>query len=189
MAGAFVKMHNAERRLTFMVISQEQGRYSANTLPRGKYIVQAVGGDFQSERSAPADVAPGVPATVNLALTVTRAPQLAPAWPGRLPGERGEEAEEARHAPPPLPEGEGGEIIKAKCHSCHDAQRVIRVRADRNRWNQIIQNMRAYSQGSTLAKNLTDQEARVLLDYSVANFAPRPGATARPKPDPNSRST
>lgn len=26
-AGAFVKMKNAERRLTFMVISQAQGRY------------------------------------------------------------------------------------------------------------------------------------------------------------------
>src|ERR1041384_5340464 len=56
-AGAFVKMHNAERRLTFMVISQEQGRYSVNTLPRGKYTVQAIGGELQSETSAPADVA------------------------------------------------------------------------------------------------------------------------------------
>jgi len=186
-AGAFVKMHNAERRLTFMVISQEQGRYSVNTLPSGKYTVQGVGGDFQSERSAPADVASGVPATVNLALTVTRAPQLAGAWPGRLPGERGDEADEATQGPPPLPEGDGREIMQAKCLSCHDAQRVIRVRADRNRWNQIIQNMRAYAQGSTLAKNLTDQEAQVLLDYAVANFTPRAGAVARPKPDPNSR--
>ena len=186
-AGAFVKMHNAERRLTFMVISQEQGRYSVNTLPRGKYTVQAVGGEFQSERSAPADVAPGMAATVDLALTATRAPQLAPAWPGRLPGEQGGEADAARQGPPPLPEGEGGEIIQAKCVSCHDAQRVIRVRADRNRWNAIIQNMRAYAQGSTLAKDLTDREAQVLLDYTVANFAPRPGAVARPKPDPNSR--
>ena len=88
-AGAFVKMHNAERRLTFMVISQEQGHYAVNTLPRGKYTVQAIGGDFQSERSAPADVVPGAAASVNLALTVTRAAQLAPAWPGRLPGQQG----------------------------------------------------------------------------------------------------
>ena len=97
-AGAFVKMHNADRRLTFMVISQEQGRYSVNTLPRGKYTVQAIGGEFQSEPSAPADLAPGTPAAVDLALTVTRAPQLAPAWPGRLPGERGGEADEGRQA-------------------------------------------------------------------------------------------
>lgn len=185
--GAFVKMHNAERRLTFMVISQEQGQYSVNTLPSGKYTVQAIGGDFQSERSAPADVAPSAPASVNLALTVTRALQLAGAWPGRLPGERGDEAEEATQGPPPMPHGEGGEIIKAKCVSCHDAQRIIRVRADRNRWNAIIQNMRAYTQGSTLAKDLTDRESQVLLDYVAGNFAPVKTATARPKPDPNSR--
>ena len=64
---------------------------------------------------------------------------------------------------------------------------IIRVRADRNRWNAIILNMRAYTQGSTLAKNLTDQESQVLLDYVVGNFAPVASAKARPKPDPNSR--
>ncbi|MGH7887346.1 MAG: virginiamycin B lyase family protein [Candidatus Binatia bacterium] len=186
-AGAFVKMHNADRRLTFMVISQERGRYSVNTLPRGKYTVQAIGGEFQSEHSAAAEVAPGAAATVDLALSVTRAPQLAPAWPGRLPGQRGGEADESRQGPPPLPEGEGREIIQAKCVSCHDAQRTIRVRADRNRWNMIIQNMRAYSQGSTLAKDLTDREVPLLLDYMVANYGPSARAAARPKPDPNSR--
>lgn len=187
--GAFVKMHNAERRLTFMVISQEQGRYSINTLPRGKYTVQAVSGDFQSERSAAAEVAPGAAASVNLALTVARAPQLLPAWPGRLPGEQVGEGDESAgvDALPPLPAGEGGEIIKAKCVSCHDGQRIVRVRADRNRWNQIIQNMRAYSQGSTLAKDLTEGEAKVLLDYMAGNYAPIAGAVAKPKPDPNSR--
>src|SRR5207302_6611340 len=38
-AGAFVKMKNAERRLTFMVVSRAQGRYSAN-VPTGKYVIQ-----------------------------------------------------------------------------------------------------------------------------------------------------
>src|SRR5213593_106499 len=186
-AGAFVKMKNAERRLAFMVISQAQGRYSVNTLPAGKYVVQAIGGDYQSELSQPVDVAPGKPATVDLALTATRAPQLAGAWPGRLPGEQGGEADEARSGPPPLPEGDGREIILAKCVSCHDAQRIIRVRADRSRWQAIIQNMRAYAHGSTLAKDLTDRESQVLLDYVATNFSAAGARTARPKPDPNSR--
>src|SRR6266705_6236653 len=43
-AGAFVQMKNAERRLNFMVITQEQGKYSSNRLPSGKYVVQAIGG-------------------------------------------------------------------------------------------------------------------------------------------------
>ena len=34
-SGAFVKMKNAERRLTFMIISQAQGRYSLSNLPTG----------------------------------------------------------------------------------------------------------------------------------------------------------
>ena len=56
-SGAFVKMKNAQRRLTFMVITQAQGRYSVNSLPTGKYVVQGIGGEYQSEPSVPVDVA------------------------------------------------------------------------------------------------------------------------------------
>src|ERR1700756_5496931 len=55
-SGAFVKVKNAERRLTFMIISQAQGRYSLSNLPTGKYVVQAIGGDYQSQPSAQTDV-------------------------------------------------------------------------------------------------------------------------------------
>jgi cytochrome c5 len=186
-SGAFVKMKNAERRLIFMVISLAQGRYSVNTLPAGKYVVQAIGGDYQSEPSAPVDVVAGKSATVDVALTAMRAPQLPGAWPGRRPGERGGEAEAATEgATPRLPDGAGKQIVETKCVGCHDAQRVVRVRADRGRWEEIIQNMRLYAQGSTLAKDLTDQEAKAALDYVATNFRAREGA-GRPKPDANSR--
>lgn len=188
LAGAFVKMKNAERRLTFMVVTQAQGRYSVNTLPAGKYIVQAIGGDYQSEPSAPVDVAAAKPATADLSLTVARAPQLAGAWPGRLPGEQGGEAEAAAGGTTPrLPDGEGKQIVETKCVACHDAQRTIRVRANRERWGEIIQSMRLYAQGSTLAKDLTDHEEKVLLDYVAANFSGGRAGSGRPKPDPNSR--
>ncbi len=189
LAGAFVKMKNAERRLTFMVSSQAQGRYSVNTLPAGKYVVQAVGGDYQSEWSAPVEVAAGRPATLDLALTTMRAPQLAGAWPGRLPGERGGEAEAAPGGVrPSLPEGEGKQIVETKCAvGCHDAQRVLRARLNRERWQEVILNMRLYAQGSTLAKDLTDQEEKVLLDYVTANFSGSRAGSGRPKPDANSR--
>ncbi len=186
LAGAFVKMKNAERRLTFMVITQAQGRYSVNTLPAGKYVVQGVGGDYQSEPSAPVDLTPGKPVTVDLSLTVARAPQLAGAWPGRLPGEQAGEAD-GGGAPPALPDGEGKQIVETKCVSCHNAQRIVRVRAERPRWEVIVQNMRAYAQGSTLAKDLTDQEEKTLLDYVAANFSGSRTGSGRPAPDPNSR--
>ena len=184
--GAFVKMKNAERRLTFMVVSQAAGHYSVNTLPSGKYVVQGVGGEFQSEMSAPVDVAAGRPATHDISLTAKRAPQLPPAWPGRRPGERGAEAERAAGTQPVLPEGEGKKITEAKCLTCHDAARIVRVRADRERWEEVILNMRLYARGSNFAKDVTDQEAKVLADYFTTNYNAR-DRVARVKPDPNSR--
>src|SRR5215468_6866839 len=85
-AGAFVQMRNAERRLNFMVISQEQGKYTIDRLPAGKYVVQAIGGEHQSAPSSPVEVAAGKSSPVDLSLTVARALALPPAWPGRTPG-------------------------------------------------------------------------------------------------------
>ena len=51
-AGAFVQMKNAERRLNFMVITQEQGKFTNARLPAGKYVVQAIGGERQSAPSS-----------------------------------------------------------------------------------------------------------------------------------------
>ena len=55
-AGAFVKLRNTEKRLGFMVISQDGGAFSAKQLPAGNYEVQSIGGDFQSKWSAPVAV-------------------------------------------------------------------------------------------------------------------------------------
>lgn len=63
LAGAFVEMKNAERRLNFMVITQEQGQYAIDRLPPGKYVVQAIGGEHQSTPSNPVEVAVAKPLT------------------------------------------------------------------------------------------------------------------------------
>src|SRR5262245_19224733 len=47
-AGAFVKLKNDARRLTFMVISQEGGRFAAKDLPAGQYRLQGLGGGTES---------------------------------------------------------------------------------------------------------------------------------------------
>jgi cytochrome c5 len=136
LAGAFVQMRNAERRLNFMVISQALGKYTNDRLPAGKYVVQAIGGENQSAPSAPVEVVGSKASSVDLSLTVARAPALPPAWPGREPGERGAEAEAAPGAGPVLADGEGKAIIEAKCQSCHDTQRIVRSRGDQARWQQ-----------------------------------------------------
>src|SRR5262249_7041125 len=98
--GAFVQMKNAERRLSFMVITQAQGRYTNNRLPAGRYVVQAIGGEQQSAPSAAVDVTPGRSASVDLSLSLERAPALPPAWPGRNPGQPRAGAETAARAAP-----------------------------------------------------------------------------------------
>src|SRR6266550_1135577 len=84
-AGAFVRLKNADKRLTFMVVSQNNGAFMASDLPAGKYTAQAIGGMNQSAISAPVDVTPGKAAKVDVALTAARGPLLTPAWPGRVP--------------------------------------------------------------------------------------------------------
>jgi virginiamycin B lyase len=185
--GAFVKLNNAERRLTFMVISQAQGHYTATNLPAGMYRVQAIGGEMQSAMSSPVEVAPGHPATMDVSLTAQRAPALPGAWPGRLPGQQGGEAADGPSTPPNLPDGAGKPIVLAKCGSCHGLQQVANARRDRVRWEQTIADMRLYMQGSNLAKDLTNEEAKVLLDYLATNMSENRGGQGRPKPDPNSR--
>src|ERR1700736_5160310 len=66
--GAYVKLFNAEKHLTFMVISQAQGRYTVNNLPPGEYTVQGIGNGFQS-KPTPVDLTAGTPATADVSLT------------------------------------------------------------------------------------------------------------------------
>src|SRR2546430_17265898 len=71
--------------------------------------------------------------------------------------------------------------------ACHGAKRHVKTRTNRERWDQINQKKRTYAQGSTLAKDLTDQEAKALLDYVATNFSSSRAGSGRPKPDPNNR--
>ena len=184
-AGAFVKMKNAERRLTFMVVSQAQGRYTAN-VPPGKYVVQGVGGEYQSALSAPKDVAAGRSTSIDVALSDKRAPRLPNAWPGRPPGQGGGEA--AGTAPLKLPDGNGKQLVTGKCTACHDAARIANARYDRAHWLDIIDDMQEYARGSEIARELTSEEVNVLLDYLLTNFSDANArGRGRQTVDPNSR--
>src|SRR5262245_17060087 len=84
-AGAFVRLKNDQKRLTFMVISREQGRFDAKDLPPGTYRVQGVAGGHQSDWFSNVDVGAGGEAKVGLSLNKQRGPMLPPAWPQRIP--------------------------------------------------------------------------------------------------------
>src|SRR5712691_8042109 len=113
LSGAYVKVHNEEKRFTFMVVSQDGGRFTVNNLPPGKYTVQGIGNGFQSAPK-PVDVGAGKAATADVSLT---APQVAPlpnGWPGR-PGKVGGVEMWVHEPQTPLVEGDGKQIIQAKC--------------------------------------------------------------------------
>src|SRR5499427_4185909 len=105
LSGAYVKLINPERRLTFMVVSQTDGRYTMNNLPPGDYTVQGIGNGFQS-KLAPVTLTDGKPATADVSLTDKQGDVLPNGWirsPGRVAGNE----LDAELPPPVLPEGEG----------------------------------------------------------------------------------
>src|ERR1700682_4900351 len=115
--GAFVRLKNADKRLSFMVVSQPGGTYTAGDLPAGQYTIQAIGGANQSPVSAPVSVAQNGSAKMDVALTASRGPLLTPSWPGRVP-----ETEVAKVSTDAkdLPAGDGKALVAEKCTVCHD---------------------------------------------------------------------
>jgi virginiamycin B lyase len=173
-AGAFVKLKNAERRLTFLVISQDKGEFRANDLPTGQYVVQGVGGNFQSDVSAPLSVAAGGSAKIDVALTKARGPLLPPAWPQRIP-----EAQ-IPSVSMELPAGDGKDLVEARCTTCHDLKRVVVKRSGHDDWDHIIARMRARMTSAPMP-DLADTDATTITNYLAANFK-----EVQPY-DPNSR--
>jgi hypothetical protein len=178
--GAYVKLFNPERRLTFMVISQDQGRYTVNNLPPGNYTVQGIGNGFQSEPTA-VTLTADKPAAADVSLTDAQGDVIANGWirsPGRVAGN------ELDHElqPPNLPEGAGKEIVEAKCGQCHFLHRLTQMRWTHDNWEQKITWMRERIHEKRGAVDLTDQEQKTVVDYLAKNFS-----DTTPKADPNGR--
>ena len=178
--GAYVKLINPETRLTFMLVSQAQGRYEMNNLPPGDYTVQGIGNGFQSKLT-PVALTAGKPATADVSLTDKQGDVVPNGWirrPGRVAGN------ELDHEldPPNLPEGAGKAIVEAKCGQCHFLHRLTQMRWTHNNWEKKITWMRERIHERQGAVDLTDQEEKTVVDYLAKNFS-----NITPKPDPNGR--
>ena len=163
-AGAYVKLKNDLRRLTFMVASREQGRFEIKDLPPGTYRVQGVGGDYQSQWFNNVTVtAGGEGAKVGLALTERRGPMLPPAWPQRIP------QAQANAVALELPEGDGKALVAEKCTSCHDLRRTVVKRSNRDHWAHTVTRMRTRMSVLSIP-DLTEAETTKIVDYLAAHF-------------------
>ena len=166
-AGAFVKLKNDQKRLTFMVISKDQGRFEAKDLPPGQYRVQGVAGDNQSEWFSNVTVAAGgEDAKVGLLLTAKRGPSLAPSWPQRVPEAQVDKTPTDESG---LPEGKGRQLVAERCVSCHDLQRVAVKRSDPDNWNHTIGRMRTRMTVAGIP-DLTPAETTEVVNYLSEKF-------------------
>jgi streptogramin lyase/mono/diheme cytochrome c family protein len=163
--GAFVKLKNNDRHLEFMVISQAQGRYTVSNLPAGQYVIQGIGGGYQSNVSAPVDVAEGKTAKQDLALSNKQAPMLPRAWPMKTP-----EALMVTVSKE-LPEGDGKKLVGARCTTCHNTERFIGFHMPREDWAFTVRRMRARMRTAKI-RDLSPDEAKLAIDYLSANFSP-----------------
>jgi virginiamycin B lyase len=178
--GAYVKLFNPERRLTFMIVSQAQGRYTMNNLPPGDYTVQGIGNGFQS-KPMPVALTAGTPASADVSLTDPRGDAVPNGWirrPGRVAGNE----LDAELAPPILPAGEGKAIVEEKCNQCHFLHRLTQMRWTHDNWEQKIAWMRERIHERPGAQDLTEQEEKTVVDYLAKNFS-----NTTPKADSNGR--
>src|SRR5262245_21639252 len=133
--GAYVKLTNKDRGLTFMVVSEAQGKFKANNLPAGSYTVQGIGNGFQS-KLMPVSLT-DKPATTDVSLTDKQGDVIANGWvrtPGRVAGNE----LDMELQPPKLPEGEGKAIVETKCNQCHFLHRLTQQRWTHANWEQKI---------------------------------------------------
>jgi streptogramin lyase len=166
--GAMVKLKNADKRLTFMVISQDGGRYEAKDLPVGTYTVQGVGGTFQSDVSAPVAVAVGQSAKADVALKDARGPLLPPAWPQRIPEAQADKTSKDFND---LPNGENKMLVAQTCTPCHDVQRIMVKRSSQDEWSHIVARMRTRMAAANQPV-ASDEDAKKIIAYLSSNFKP-----------------
>src|SRR6266853_1040620 len=166
-AGAFVKLKNDQKRLTFMIISSDQGRFSAKDLPPGTYRVQGVAGENQSEWFSNVTVAAGgEDAKVGLLLTTKRGSSLPPAWPQRVPEAQVDQTPKDESG---LPEGPGRQLVAERCVSCHDLQRVVVKRSDRDDWTHTVGRMRTRMTVASIP-DLSPAETTTIVNYLSEKF-------------------
>jgi len=148
-------------------------RYSLDNPPEGKYTVQAVGNGMQSEFK-PVDVAAGKAATADVSLATAQHAALPNAWPRRNGDVGGNEI--WTHQPnTPLVDGDAKDIGATKCMECHETERIVLLRMDREKWELTVARMRDYGDEVGLGQ-LTDEEASRVVDYLTKNYSGEPGS-------------
>jgi streptogramin lyase len=183
LAGAFVKVRNADLGVVYMVVTQTQGRYSTPELLPGKYTVQGFGGGYQSEPAGPVELRSGQPGKMDLVLSAPQ--QIAP---------RGKRRTTEDYLPM-MPEGDAKTLVLSHCTFCHSVERIVPARVSRDAWEKTVGRMNLYLAGrQDLQKEhsvapMPDEQVAMVVDYLTKNFGtntpPLPGESIFPGPNDN----
>jgi streptogramin lyase len=182
-AGALVRVSSQDLGLTFMVVSQQQGRYSTPTLLSGKYAVQAFGGTSQSNPT-PLEVSRNQQGTMDLTLNV---PLQIPTRDKRMTDEDFEKL---------MPEGPGKKLAADQCATCHSLLPVVSARKTRQQWQPVYDRMLddMFDLRKLMIYHQPSENSDLVLGYLAKSFGPdtppnpsvmkqwllRPGGPAHP---------
>ena len=171
-AGAYVRVRSADLGFTFMVVSQEQGRYRTPNLLPGRYTVEGIGGEHQSSLTGPVEVRSGQLATMDVVLSAPRPPAV----------ERKRMTSDDYEAM--MPEGEAKTLLASRCVICHGLERVVPTRKSREDWSETVETMSYYLLDHNV--RVTDREKETMVDYLAANYGPDvPRLRDEPEADPD----
>jgi virginiamycin B lyase len=156
--GAFVQVRSTKlSKMTYMGLSDAQGRYQVEKIPAGEYQIQvrAVGYSFSPKT--------GINFTGDQSMSVD------------IPLQKGEvhwnDLSVAQYDKL-WPAGEGKKILFEHCIICHNWQtRIASFRRDEDGWRDRVEYMRKISYFS-LGSNFTDKDAAAVASYLAKLFGP-----------------
>lgn len=183
-AGALVKVKSADSRLTFMVVSRAQGRYTTPNLLPGKYTVQGFGGEYQSNALGTIEVTSGQQGKIDLVLNT-----LQKVYPLR------KKMTDADYEAL-MPEGDGKRLVQTRCEICHSPGNFVARRKTGKDWKDTVVKMRyRLEENSDILKEynektglnvalFSEQEMEGMANYLAKNFGvDKPPLFNPPKPD------
>jgi virginiamycin B lyase len=148
--GAFVQAQNTNTKITFMALSDKQGRYHVEKLPAGEYRVQIKATGYRSDPRSGVTLQADQNASFDFALQkgTVRWNELSIYQVKKL-----------------WPESKAKDTIFEKCFICHGFQTFMAsVRRDADGWKERVQLMRDTMRFS-LAYRITDQDAAEVSSY------------------------
>ena len=171
-AGALVKVIGQDTGLSYLVVSQAQGRYNTPDLLAGSYTIQAFGGRYQSDIMGPVVVSSDEQVQADRVLSIARV--MPP------PKQKMTNADYALL----MPQGEARGLIVSTCVRCHGLDRVVPARKSPEAWQITIDRMAFFlDERRDIGGPLSNQEKQFILDYVSTHFTrdtpriPEPGPT------------